>query len=79
MSLLVPPVDSKGQILAHRAVFSPTVSPSADQEAFNGHGGSYKVKYDSIRQEIVLEQDKPCSIRRGDWIVLTAMTSKYNF
>jgi hypothetical protein len=58
------------------AAGSPQVSPSTDGKAAESHGDSYKVRYDPIRQEVVLEQDKPCPVRRGDWIVLTAMIGK---
>lgn len=54
---------------------SPQVSPSADGKTAGGQGDSYKVRYDPVRQEVVLE-DRPCIIRRGDWIVLTATTGK---
>jgi hypothetical protein len=65
----------------YRGMYSPAgaypqAPASTDGKTAEVHGDSYKVRYDPIRQEIVLEQDKPCPIRRGDWIVLTAINGK---
>jgi hypothetical protein len=84
MSLSVPPVgDILSVIAPYRGVYSPAgiypqALPSMDGKTAEGQGDSYKVRYDPIRQELVLEQDKPCPIRRGDWIVLitTAINGK---
>jgi hypothetical protein len=82
MSLSVPPVgDILSAIDPYRGVYSPAVAYpqaplSTDVKIAEVHGDSYKVRYDPIRQELVLEQDKPCPIRRGDWIVLiTTLTN----
>ena len=76
MSLSVPLVgDILPVIGPYRGVYSPVgaypqATPSTDVKTVEVHGNSHKVRYDPIRQEIVLEQDKPCPVRRGDWIVL---------
>ena len=77
MSLSVPPVGEVSLIVgAYRGMYNPATSYPPAPSAIDGrttpvHGESYKVKYDSVRQEILLEQDKPCPLHRGDWIVLT--------
>ena len=84
MSLSVPPVGDVLPVIGpYRSLYSPAgaypqAPPSMDGKAAEVYGESYKVRYDPIRQEIVLEQDKPCPIRRGDWIVLitTAINGK---
>jgi ubiquitin-conjugating enzyme E2 Q len=58
------------------AAGSPQLSPSIDGRTTESRGDSYKVRYDPVRQEVILEQDRPCPVRRGDWIVLTTATGK---
>jgi hypothetical protein len=84
MSLSVPPAGDVSPIIGQYvgmyspAGFYPQATPPTDSKTSEVHGDSYKVRYDPTRQELVLEQDKPCSIRRGDWIVLitTAINGK---
>lgn len=77
MSLSVPPLGEVSSIVGayrgmyHPATSYPTAPPATDGRTTPVHGDSYKVKYDIVRQEILLEQDKPCPLHRGDWIVLT--------
>ncbi len=81
MSLSVPPVGDILSIVSpyHGAylqtAFYPQAIPFADGKSTETQVDSYKVKYDQIRHEIVLEQDKPCPVRRGDWVVLTTATN----
>jgi hypothetical protein len=76
MSLSVPPVGETSSIVGvyhgmYQPNYYPQVSSTVDGRTTPVHGDSYKVRYDTVRQEIILEQDKPCPIHRGDWIVLT--------
>jgi hypothetical protein len=84
MSLSVPPVGDTSSIVSpyrgayHPVTFYPQAPPTIDDGTTPVHGDSYKVRYDAVRQEIVLEQDKICPIHRGDWIVLTSTTTATN-
>jgi len=78
MSLSVPPTGDTSSIVNpyrgayHPVTFYPQAPPTIDGRTTPVHGDSYKVRYDAVRQEIVLEQDRVCPIHRGDWIVLTS-------
>ncbi|KIN03673.1 hypothetical protein OIDMADRAFT_158409 [Oidiodendron maius Zn] len=81
MCLLIPPPTGPitNPVAPHGQSIAPTVSPpaaigsmrSASRPGFNFD--ALDVKYDLARKEIIVKDDQPCSLRNGDWVVVTPL------